>query len=197
MSDGFALPTRQRSSRNPWKIAAIVFGVLIAVFGVLAVIGSQLGDNRDEKLAEKLPASLEENFRDKGIDVTVSSVSCEDLPTSDGSFSIQCDVRIEGIDEVVEATVQGTATDDRIEVEEVFSEERLLTQAKAIEYVQGLVDEKAEGIAVVECDLGGEVVVIRPGSEFTCSLDSEEVVLITVAEDGSGSITDVFDMGDA
>lgn len=176
---------------------AVVLGVLIAVFAILAVIGSQLGDNRDEKLAEKLPASLEENFRDKGIDVTVSSVSCEDLPTSDGSFSIQCDVRIEGIDEVVEATVQGSATDDRIEVEEVFSEERLLTQAKAIEYVQGLVDEKAEGIAVLECDLGGEVVVIRPGSEFTCSLDSEEVVLITVAEDGSGSITDVFDMGDA
>ena len=183
--------------RNPWKIAAIVMGVLIAAFVILVIIGSQASDNRDEKLAEKLPGSIEANFKDKGIDVTVTSVSCEDLPTSDATFSIQCDVVIEGIDEVVEATVQGSVDDDFVQIDEVFSQERLLTPEKAIEYVQTLVDQQATGITVVDCEVGGDVAVIREGSEFTCTLDSDETVLITVAGDGSGSITDVFDTGGA
>lgn len=182
-------------ARNRWKIVAIVLGVLIAVFVLLAVIGSQTGDNRDEKLAEKLPASLEKNFRDKGIDLTVSSVSCEDLPTSSATFSIQCDVRIEGIDDVVEATVKGSVDDDLVQIDDVFSEEKLLTTDMAVEYVQGLVNDLSPGITVLDCDLGGDIAVIRTGSEFTCSLDSGETVLITVAEDGSGEITDVFDNG--
>lgn len=178
--------------RNRWKIIAVVLGVLIAVFIVLVVIGSQVGDNRDEKLAEKLPASIEKNFRDKGIDVTVSSVTCEDLPKSDATFSLQCEVRIEGIDEVIETTVQGEVNDDLVTIDEVFSVERLLTPSKAIEYVQSLVEQRAPGISVLDCDLGGDVSVIRPGSEFTCTLDSDETVLISVAEDGSGEISDVF-----
>lgn len=188
-------PTESASSsksRNVWKIVAIVLGVLIAVFVVLVIIGSQIGDNRDEKLAEKLPASIEKNFRDKGIDVTVSSVKCEDLPKSDATFSLQCDVRIEGIDEIVEATVKGEVKDDLVTIDEVSSIERLLTPAKAIEYVQTLVEQRAAGISVLNCDLGGDVAVIRPGSEFTCTLDSDETVLITVTEDGSGEISDVF-----
>ncbi len=180
-------------SRNPWKIVAIVLGVLIAVFVVLAVIGSQSGDNRDEKLAEKLPASIEKNFQDKGIDVTVSSVECEKLPTTDATFSIQCNVIIEGIDEVVEATVQGSVDDDFVEIDEVFSEERLLSIAKAIEYVQGLVDTMQLGISVLDCDIGGDVAVIRTGSEFSCTLDSDETIVIKVAADGSGEIIEVID----
>ncbi|MGA0867255.1 MAG: hypothetical protein ACO3QV_08065, partial [Candidatus Nanopelagicaceae bacterium] len=149
----------------------------------------------DEKLAEKLPISIEKNFEDKGIDVAVESVDCEALPTSDSSFSIECDVRIEGIDEEVEITVQGRVDDDFVEVEEVFSKERLLTREMAVEYVQQLVDARTEGITVVDCDLGGDVAVIRPGSEFTCSLDSDETVLVSVANDGSAEITDVFASG--
>ena len=179
-------------AKKRWRAVAIILGVLIAVFVVLAVIGSRLSDNRDDKLAEKLPESIEENFRDKDIDVTVSSVSCEDLPTDDATFSIQCDVRIEGIDEVVEATVQGSVDGDFVQIDEVFSEERLLTVEKAIEYVQGLVDGAVENVTVLDCDLGGELAVIRTGSEFTCSLDSDETVLVAVAADGSGEITDVF-----
>lgn len=181
--------------RNIWKIVALVLGVLIAVFVVLVIIGSRASDNRDEKLAQKLPASIESNFRDKGIDVTVSSVDCDKLPTTDGTFSLSCDVRIDGIDEIVESTVQGSVDDDFIEIDEVFSEERLLTVEMAVKYVQTLVDDAAPGIVVLNCDLGGDVAVIRTGSEFTCSLDSDETVLITVAADGSGEITDVFDSG--
>jgi len=181
-----------RKSRNPWKVAAIVLGVLIAVFTVLAIIGSQAGDNRDEKLAERLPASIEENFKDKGIDVTVDSVSCEELPMTDATFSITCDVRIVGIEEVIETTVQGSVDDDFVEIDEVFSEERLLSPPKAIEYVQALVDQATSGVTVLDCDLGGDIAVIRTGSEFTCALDSDETVLVTVAADGSGQITDVF-----
>lgn len=94
-------PPRRRSM---WKIVAIVLTSVIALFVVLAIVGSRMGDNRDEKLAEKLPASIEKNFTNKGIDVTVESVKCEDLPTSNSSFSIECDVRIEGIDEIIETT---------------------------------------------------------------------------------------------
>jgi hypothetical protein len=175
-----------------WKIVAIVLTSVIVLFVVLAIVGSRMGDNRDEKLAEKLPASIEENFTNKGIDVTVESVKCEDLPTSNSSFSIECDVRIEGIDEIIETTVQGTVDDDFVEVEEVFSKERLLTLAMAIEYVQQLVDSGTSGITVLDCDLGGDIAVIRPGSEFTCSLDSGETVLVSVANDGSAEITDVY-----
>jgi hypothetical protein len=178
--------------RNRWKVVAIVLGVLIAVFVLLAIIGSRAGDNRDEKLAEVLPASIEENFQDKGIDVTVESVSCEKLPTTDATFSIICDVRIAGIDEIIETTVQGTVDNDFVQIDEVFSEERLLSQPKAIEYVQALVDQLTSGVTVLECDLGGDVAVIRTGSEFTCALDSGETVLVSVAADGSGQITDVF-----
>jgi hypothetical protein len=71
----------------------------------------------------------------------------------------------------------------------------LLTPAKAIEYVQALVDQQAPGFSVLDCDLGGDVAVIRTGSEFTCTLDSDETVLVTVAADGSGQITDVFATG--
>lgn len=183
--------------RNPWKIAAVVLGVVIAGFIVLVIIGSRVSDNRDEKLAEALPASIETNFRNKGIDVSVTSVSCEDLPTTDATFSIQCEVRIDEVDEVVEATVQGSVNDDLVQIDEVFSKERLLTPAKAVEYVQNLVEQQAQGVTVLECDLGGDVAVIRTGSEFTCTLDSNETVLISVAADGSGSITDVFDTGGA
>jgi hypothetical protein len=179
--------------RNLWKIVAIVLASVIVLFVILAIIGSRMGDNRDEKLAEKLPASIERNFQDKGIDVTVESVECEDLPTSDSSFSIQCDVRIEGIDEIVETTVQGKVDDDFVEVEEVFSKERLLTMEMAIEYVQQLVDARTSGITVLGCDLDGDIAVIRPGSEFTCGLDSGETVLVSVADEGSAEITDVFE----
>jgi hypothetical protein len=182
-------PPRRRSM---WKIVAIVLTSVIVLFVILAIIGSRMGDNRDEKLAEKLPASIEKNFTNKGIDVTVESVKCEDLPTSNSSFSIECDVRIEGIDEIIETTVQGTVDDDFVEVEEVFSKERLLTLAMAIEYVQQLVDSGTSGITVLDCDLGGDIAVIRPGSEFTCSLDSGETVLVSVANDGSAEITDVY-----
>jgi len=192
LSESPLLPPPPRR-RNMWKIAAIVLTSVIVLFVVLAIIGSWMGDNRDEKLAEKLPASIEKNFLDKGIDVTVESVDCEDLPKVSASFSVQCDVRIEGIDEVVETTVQGKVDDDFVEVEEVFSKERLLTMEMAIEYVQQLVDARKAGITVLSCDLGGDIAVIRPGSEFTCSLDSGETVLIAVADDGSAEITDVFE----
>jgi hypothetical protein len=175
-----------------WKIVAIVLTSVIVLFVVLAIVGPRMGDNRDEKLAEKLPSSIEKNFTNKGIDVTVESVKCEDLPTSNSSFSIECDVRIEGIDEIIETTVQGKVDDDFVEVEEVFSKERLLTLAMAIEYVQQLVDSGTSGITVLDCDLGGDIAVIRPGSEFTCSLDSGETVLVSVANDGSAEITDVY-----
>lgn len=187
----------EKKSRNPWKVVAVVLGSLIAIVAILAIIGSRASDNRDEKLAEKLPASIEENFRDKGIDVTVGSVSCDKLPTADGTFSITCGVNISGIDEVIEATVQGTIDDVFVEVEEVFSEERLLSPTKAVEYVQGLVDQLSAGVTVLDCDLGGDIAVIRTGSEFTCSLDSDETVLVTVAADGSGQITDVYASGGA
>ena len=193
-SESPALPPPPRR-RNIWKFLAIVLASVILLFIVLAIIGSRMGDNRDEKLAEKLPASLEKNFQDKGIEVTVESVDCENLPTTDSPFSIQCDVRIEGIDELVETTVQGKVDDDFVEVEEVFSKERLLTMEMAIEYVQQLVDARTSGVTVLGCDLGGDIAVIRPGSEFTCSLDSGETVLITVANDGSAEITDVFEGG--
>lgn len=191
-SEPAALPPPPKG-RNPWKVVAIVLGVLIGVFVLLVVISSRVSNNRDEKLAEKLPKSIESNFRDKGIDVTVSSVECDELPTTDATFSIQCDVNLEGIDEVVEATVQGSVKDDLVQIDDVFSEERLLTPVKAVEYVQGLVDGFGAGISVLGCDLGGDVVVIRPGSEFSCDLDSQETVVITVAADGSGEITDIVD----
>lgn len=178
--------------RNRWKVVAIVLAVLIAAFVVLVIIGSRAGDDRDTKLSQLLPSSIEKNFRDKGIDVTVESVSCEKLPTTDTTFSIMCDVRIAGIDEIVESTVQGEVSDEFVTVDEVFSEERLLNVPKAIEYVQVLVDQLTAGVAVLDCELGGDVVVIRAGSEFSCNLDSGETVLITVAADGSGQITDVF-----
>ncbi len=183
--------------RNPWKIVAIVLGSVVAVIVILAIIGSQMGDNRDEKLAERLPESIEKNFQDKGIDVEVASVDCEDLPTSDGTFSITCDVRIVGIDESVEATVQGSVDDDFVQIDEVFSKKRLLTSPMAVTYVQGLVDQLTSnsGIAVLECDLGSDVAVIEEGSVFTCTLDSQESVEVTVAGDGSGRITNVTSIG--
>jgi hypothetical protein len=196
ISDTPPLPPPPRR-RNVWKIVAIALSSVIVLFIVLAIIGSRMDDNRDEKLAEKLPASLEKNFRNKGIDVTVESVDCEDLPTADSSFSIQCDVRIAGIDEIIETTVQGTVDDEFVEVEEVFSKERLLTVEMAVEYVQQLIDGRTSGISVLGCDLGAAIAVIRPGSEFTCSLDSDETVLISVANDGSAEITDVFEGGGA
>jgi hypothetical protein len=180
-----------------WRFVAIALTSLIVLFVVLAIVGSRLGDDRDEKLAEKLPASIEKNFTNKGIDVTVESVDCEDLPTTASAFSIQCDVRIAGIDEIVETTVQGTVDDDFVEVEEVFSKERLLTIEMAIEYVQELVDGQTSGITVLDCDLGDDIAVIRTGSEFTCSLDSDETVLVSVANDGSAEITDVYARGGA
>lgn len=186
------LPPPDSRKRNPWKIVAIVLGVFILAVVILAIIGSRAGDNRDEKLAEKLPVSIEKNFRDKGIDVTVESVDCEDLPTSDATFSLACEVHIKGIEEVIETTVEGTVNDDYVEVENVSSEKRLLTPDMAVEYVQSLVDARQSGITVTGCDLGGDVAVIRTGSEFTCSLDSDETVVVTVAADGSGEITDVF-----
>jgi hypothetical protein len=192
ISDTPPLPPPPRR-RNVWKIVAIVLTSVIVLFVILAIIGSRMGDNRDEKLAEKLPTSIEKNFTNKGIDVTVESVECEDLPTSNSSFSIECDVRIEGIDEIIETTVQGTVDDEFVEVEEVFSKERLLTIEMAVEYVQQLIDSRTSGITVLECDLGAKIAVIRPGSEFTCSLDSDETVLVSVANDGSAEITDVFE----
>lgn len=194
-SDPAPLPPPPSTSRNPWKIAAIVLGVVIGVFVVLVIIGSRAGDNRDEKLAEELPGSIQRNFSDKGIDVIVSSVSCEKLPTTDGTFSLTCDVRIEGIDEIIETTVQGSVDDDFVQIDEVFSEERLLTPAKAIEYVQALLEQTAPGISVLDCDLGAEVTVIRTGSEFACELNSDETIVIRVAADGSGQIIDIFDTG--
>lgn len=185
------LPPPPRASKRG-KTVAVVVGVLVTVLVVLLIVGLRVGDNRNEKLAEKLPESIEENFRDKGIEVVVSSVSCDDLPTEDSTFSIQCEVMIEGIDEIVEATVQGSVDDDFVQIDEVFSEERLLSVEKAVEYVQGLIDQSVENVKVLDCDLGGTVAVIRTGSEFTCTLDSSETVLIAVAADGSGEITDVF-----
>lgn len=184
-------------SRNPWKIIAIVLGSLIAVFVILAILSSRSGDNRDEKLAEILPTSIEENFQNKGIDVEVESVSCDDLPTGDATFSIMCDVRVVGIDEVIETTVQGSVNDDFVQIDDVFSEERLLTPTKAVEYVQTLVAQMVDGVEVLDCDLGNDVVVVRPGSEFTCSLDSGETVLVSVSDDGSAQITDVFTVGES
>lgn len=178
--------------RNKWKTAAIVLGVIVGLVIVLFIIGVLSGDDRDEKLAKILPTSIEKNFRDNGIDVTVTSVSCEDLPTTDGSFSIECEVSVAEIEEVIEATVQGSVDKDLIQIEDVSSKERLLTPEMAIPYVQGLVDEITSGVTVLDCDLGGDVVVIDTGSDFSCTLDSDETVVVTVAGDGSASISDVI-----
>lgn len=179
--------------RNTWKIVAIVLGSLVAVFVLLAIIGSLGGDNRDERLAEILPNSLEKNFRDNGVDVSVESVSCEDLPTTNGDFTIECDVTIAELDQPLRATVQGNVDDDFVEITEASSEERLLTPELAIPYVQNLVDEIVSGVTVLSCEIGGDIVVISTGSEFSCDLDSNEVIFIEIAPDGSGVISDVRD----
>lgn len=192
MSDSTLPPPPTTSKRNPWKIAAIVLGVLIAVFVLLAIIGTFAGgDNRDEKLAKLLPASIESNFKQSGVDVTVTSVDCEKLPTTDGEFTISCGVMVEGVDEVLDAKVVGSVTGDFIQVTDVSSEERLLTADLAMTYVQGLVASKVDGVEVLTCDLGVDILVIRPGSEIRCNLDSKETVTVTVQDDGSGEITDV------
>ena len=177
--------------RNKWKIVAIVLGSLVVVFILLAVIGSLGGDDRDEKLAQILPGSIEKNFRDNGVDVSVESVACDDLPTTNGDFTIECDVIIAELDQPLRATVQGSVDDDFLEIEEASSNERLLTTELAIPYVQTLVDEIVSGVKVMSCELGGDLVVISEGSEFTCDLDSNETVVITIASDGSGIISDV------
>lgn len=194
-----ALPPPPRP-RNPWKVATVVLVVLVAVIVVVVVKGGSSGDSRDnrnEKLAQLLPSSIETNYRNQGIDVSVSSVECDDLPTADGPFDIACRVRIDGLNEVIESTAQGTVTGDSIQVEDISSEERLLTLELAIPYVQGLVDELVDGVSVVDCDLEAKITVICPGSTFTCDLDSSERVTVTVGTAGSAEITDVTNIDGA
>lgn len=190
-------PPPPPKKRNRWKIVAIVLGVIVALFVVLIIIGVFAGDSRDEKLAKLLPASIEANFHDGGIDVTVESVDCADLPRDNGDFTIDCSVQVADIEEVIEAKVKGSIDDDVIQVTDVSSAERLLTPDMAMKYVQSLVDSQVKGISVQACDLGASVIVIRPGSEIECTLDSDETVTVTVQDDGSGEITNVRATGSA
>ncbi len=170
-------------------------GILTIIVGSVTffLVASQVGtyffgdlsaDQRNSQLVRSLRVDIADNLRREGINVTVIDVRCEDLPDNSEVFTVTCDVDVEEIAESFQAIAQGSSTGDAVTVEEVFPRERLVTQEQAIAYVQRLVDSQ-----VLDCDLGGPIAVLRQGNEFDCQTEFNEIVTITVAGNGSGSIS--------
>lgn len=181
------LSARSSSVRSPSARSLVILALaLVVVF----LFGRSLIADPNERLNAILPARIEDTFKREGIELRVESVSCEDLSGETSVFTVTCGVEVVEITETVEIIVQGSIEGESVVVDELFSRERLVTEQQAIDYVQRLVDDLDATTRVLDCELGGPLALIRSGKEFSCRLDNAIGVVVTVAGNGSGSISD-------
>jgi hypothetical protein len=166
--------------------AVVVVGVVAIV--LVAVLG---GDSKSptEAVEEKLPAQVQDDFSSKGVQVVVSNPQCDDIPHEDGSFTASCTVDLEGSSRPLPVDVTGTI--DGNDVNYSFTTDNVVTEDLAIDAAQDLVDDIDRTIKVLSCQLPETPLVVRGGDEFTCEVDSDETITVTVDSSGSPEITDV------
>lgn len=172
-----------------WKNRSVLLGSLVGVVVLAMMGGSFFKADLNKKLSELLPVEIETTFGQEGIVVSVESVSCENLPDRNAVFTVSCAIRVSEMIDSFETIVQGNVDGDEVNVDEVFSRERLVTREQVMAYVQRLVDDIDPSGKVLDCDLGGPIAVIRQGHVFDCALEVGGTVSVTVAANGSGRIT--------
>jgi hypothetical protein len=182
--DPDAPPAPTTGSRRR-RVALAIAGV-VAVVGIVAVVALvSSGDDTDHTatVEQNVPATLQRNYADQGLEVIVSGATCETITNSVGPYSTECTVSFRGTDRTIVATVTGTIDDDTATIDNAFSETNLLDEALAMGPVQALVDQRIEGLTVTGCTLPETPLVMQDGDEFTCALDDGQTV--TLAIDGA------------
>lgn len=166
-----------------------VISLSILVVVVLLLTDSLFHSDPNEELDTILPPRIESTFAREGIVLEVENVFCERLSEASDAFAVTCAVTVVEVSDVIEIIVQGSVIGGNVEVDELFSRERLVTKLQAEEYAARLLDDLDSTQQVVDCDLRGSFAVIRSGKQFSCLLASRDVMTITVAGNGSGSIS--------
>jgi len=170
-------------------VLGIVGAVVVLVFVAILLI-SLLGDSATDVVEKKLPAALEENFADQGVEVTVSKVECDEISDDDGPFTTSCEISIDGLAEKLDATVFGEIDGTTVRVNDVSSDQTILTADLAVSQTQLVVDEIDPTIGILSCTLDAPVVLVEEGMTFSCEADSDETVTFEV-QDGMLVIIDV------
>jgi hypothetical protein len=170
--------------RGLW-VAVAIAGV-VAVVGIVAIVALMSGGEDTDHTAtveQNVPAALQRNYADQGLEVVVTGATCEPITNGVGPYSTDCTVSFRGTARTIVATVTGTIDDDTATIDNAFSETNLLDESLAIGPVQTLVDQRIEGLTVTGCTLPETPLVMQDGDEFTCELDNGQTV--TLATDGA------------
>lgn len=183
-------PAAKRTKKALWVVLAVIGGFVLVMAAAIAAL-ALLGDrSTTDVVEENLPAALEVNYQANGADVTVTKADCDAVPTSDGLFTTNCTITIEGLDQPIEGIAYGTIEGSTLSVEDFESPDKILTPALAVEQAQQVIDVDDPTVRILACTLPAPVVLVQDGFTFTCTTDTNQTVTFGV-QNGLMSVTDV------
>jgi hypothetical protein len=178
------------SHKGVW-IALSVLGAFIFLGVVAIALVALLGKNEDATSAveSNLKSGLQSDFAAQGVDLTVTSLDCQDVKQKNGPFTTTCTMSVAGLTPTVPVSVTGTIDGSSVSAKGETTV-NLLNSALAVKAAQPIVDAIAPAVTVLSCTLPQPLVLVDDNLTFTCRTDSSETATFSV-ENGKLVLSDV------
>ena len=169
-------PPAKRSHKALWIVLPILGLFFVLIIVAIAAV-ALLGDDTDAtaKVEENLRTGLQSDFASQGLDVTVTTLDCQDVKQTDGPFTTSCTMTIAGLTPTVPVDVTGTIDGDSISANGETTV-NILNDELAVKGTQQIVAARAPTVTVISCTLPQQLVLVEEGLTFTCDLDSDQTV---------------------
>jgi uncharacterized membrane protein YeiB len=180
----------KRSNKALWIVLTILGLFFVLIIVAIAAV-TLLGKSTDAtaKVEKNLSTGLQSDFASQGLDVTVTTLDCQDVKQKNGPFTTSCTMTIAGLTPTVPVDVTGTIDGDDISAN-AETTVNILNDELAVKATQQIVASVAPTVTVLSCTLPQQLVLVEEGLSFTCATDSNE----TATFDYSGGqllLTDV------